>query len=337
MAPPGKKARSAPKIGKKSGVSAWATEVLRAEAEVLLRLQRSLPRGFAGVVEQLRRCRGRVAVIGIGKSGLIARKIAATFSATGTPAFFLHPSETIHGDLGMLSSQDLPLILSYSGETEEIHRLLPHLRRKVRILLAMTGNSRSRLAREASLALILPRLREACPYNLTPTTSTTAMLALGDALAIVLMRKRGVRTQELARLHPGGVLGKRLLLRVSEIMHRGEENPIVSEGSLVRQALFAMTQSRLGATNIVNSRGILVGFFTDGDLRRKLQKDPQLLHRRISRVMTIHPITLRPEQLASEAAEIIQKYRVDNIPVVDSRGRPIGILDERDLISEGLV
>ncbi|MBI4050973.1 MAG: KpsF/GutQ family sugar-phosphate isomerase [Elusimicrobia bacterium] len=314
-----------------------AKQVLRIEAEVLANMAKNLNSDFEKSIEMLSECKGRVAVIGIGKSGLVGRKVAATLSSTGTPALFLHPVECLHGDLGMLASGDVILALSYSGQTEEIKRLLPFIRKKGLKIIAITGRPHSPLAKEADLVIPLHVRREACPYNITPTASTTAMLAMGDALAISLMEKNGFKKEDFVRLHPGGMLGKMLSLKVKDIMRKGKENPIMDAGETVRKALFIMTNTRVGATSVINAQGKLIGFFTDGDLRRLLQKDPNLLNRRLSEVMTKHPICAHPEDLATKAATTLEKYNIDNLPVVDPKSmKPIGIIDERDLLAEGL-
>jgi len=278
-----------------------------------------------------------VVVLGVGKSGLIGRKIMATLASTGTPATFVHPSEGMHGDLGMITRRDVVLMLSFSGETEEVKQLLPSIRAMKVPLIAMTGRAQSRLAKAADVRLLVKVKREACPYNLTPTTSTTAMLAFGDALAMSVMQARGFKAIDFARLHPGGILGKRLLWTVNDLMHKGRENPVVRDTQSVRDALSMMTKTRLGATSIINKKGRLVGYFTDGDFRRLAPDDPRILDRAIGDVMTPDPHVIRPETSAGDAAEAIKKWRCDNLPVVDGRGRPIGLLDERDLLSEGLL
>jgi arabinose-5-phosphate isomerase len=314
-----------------------AREVLEIEAAAVKALAGRLDGRFPEAVERILACRGRVVVIGIGKSGLVGRKLAATLSSTGTPALFLHPAEGLHGDLGALTAQDLALVLSYSGETEEIRRLLAAVRGKGIPVLAMTGRPGSRLGRWADLTLPVPVAREACPYNITPTASTTAMLALGDALAMCLMQRRGFGMEDFARLHPAGTLGKLLTLRVKDLMHAGAQNPVIRQERTVQDALEVMTRTRLGATNVVDAKGRLVGFFTDGDLRRGLQRDPAILKVRLARVMTRDPLTAEPDMLAADALKLIKRFGVDNLPVQDARTRrPVGILDERDLLSEGL-
>lgn len=314
-----------------------ARDVLRLESVTVAAQRRALGADFLHAVKLISRCGGRVVVIGVGKSGLIGRKIAATLSSTGTPSTFVHPSEGMHGDLGMITRRDVVLGLSYSGETAELKQLLPSIRLMRVPLIAMTGRRHSGLASAADSVLLLSVRREACPYNLTPTTSTTAMLALGDALAMAVMQARGFKPDDFARLHPGGILGKRLLWTVRDLMHKGEQMPVVRAGQSVREALAEMTAKRLGATCVVNAGGRLTGYFTDGDFRRLAPKDPDLLSRRIEDVMTREPHVIDPDTTAGEAAELIRRRRFDNMPVVDRRRRPIGVLDERDLLAEGLL
>jgi arabinose-5-phosphate isomerase len=314
-----------------------ARRVLLIEAEAVRRQASVLGKDFAKAVDMISRIRGRLAIIGIGKSGLIGRKLAATLSSTGTSAIFMHPVESLHGDLGMLSSDDIVLALSYSGQTEEIKRVLPYIRSKGLKIIAMTGKVDSPLAAESDLVIPVPVPQEACPYNITPTASTTAMLAVGDALAIVLMEGRGFGKEDFAKLHPAGTLGKVLNLRVRDLMHKGKDNPVVSGSTKVSDAIAVMTKTKLGAASIVDAKGKLIGFFTDGDLRRLLPKDPGLLKRRIEEVMTKKPLRVEPELMAIEAARLLQKHRIDNLPVVDpASGKPVGILDERDVLAAGL-
>lgn len=317
-----------------------AQEVLRIEAQAVKDQIGQVGEAFVNAVEKLdaiNRQGGHVIVMGIGKSGLVGQKIAATLSSTGTPAIFFHPVEGLHGDLGMIRSGDGVLILSASGETEEIRKILPLLKERGLFLVGVTARKNSRLARAVDLLLYCPVKEEACPFNLTPTASTTAMLALGDALAITLMEKRGFQPSDFAKLHPGGTLGKKLTMTVGDCMRKNEQNPIVREDATVREALLEMTRTRAGATSVVNKQGKLVGFFTDGDLRRQLQKDVRILNRSIAEVMTKNPSVCRPEQTLQEALQLFKLRGFDNLPVVDKQGKVVGILDERDLLSEGLI
>jgi arabinose-5-phosphate isomerase len=243
----------------------------------------------------------------------------------------------MHGDLGMITPRDVVFALSYSGETEELKRLLPSIQAMQVPLIALTGRAHSRLARSATVSLVVSVRREACRYNLTPTTSTTAMLAVGDALAMAVMDARGFREDDFARLHPGGILGKRLLWTVKDVMHRGRENPVVREDKSVREALQVMTRTRLGATSVVDRTGRLTGYFTDGDFRRLAPQDALILQKNVRHVMTVRPHVVNAETRIGEAAELLRRYRCDNLPVVDGKGRPVGLLDERDLLAEGLL
>ena len=312
-------------------------DVIRLEADAVRAQLAHVTARYADAVRLITRCKGRVVVLGVGKSGLIGRKITATLASTGTPAVFVHPSEGMHGDLGMITPRDVVLALSYSGETEEMKRLLPSIQAMRVPLIGLTGRRRSKLARAATVPLIISIHREACRYNLTPTTSTTAMLAVGDALAMAVMDARGFQEDDFARLHPGGVLGKRLLWTVKEVMHRGRENPVVREEKPVREALAVMTRTRLGAASVVDSRGRLVGYFTDGDFRRLAPLDPMILEKKVKQVMTVHPHVVASDTRIGEAAELLRRYRCDNLPVVDAKNHPVGVLDERDLLAEGLI
>ncbi len=313
-----------------------ACQVLDIEAEAVAEQKKHLDKNFLEAIAFISACQGRIVFVGVGKSGLIARKIAATFSSTGTPALYLHPGEGIHGDIGMITAEDLVVTLSYSGETEEIKKILPAIKRMSIKMIAITANLRSQLAQKSDIVINVQIKREACPYNLAPTASTTAMLAMGDALAVALLKEKGFKAEDFARLHPGGILGKILLLTVQEIMHKGKDNPVVSEDKTVREAILEMTRTRLGATNVVNKQGKLVGFFTDGDLRRKLANEENILEKKINQVMSRKPCTISFQKLAIEALKMMQERKFDNIPVVDNQNRPIGIIDERDLLAEGL-
>lgn len=314
-----------------------AKKVLKIEARTIKNLISTIDRNFEKAVEIAASCKGRIVVMGMGKSGLIGKKIAATLASTGTPAFFLHPAEGILGDVGMMTEGDLVLALSHSGETEEIEKLLPVIRRMNLKLIAITGKPKSKLAKKSDLIINVKVKEEACPYNLVPTASTTAMLAMGDALAISLLKRKKFKKEDFARLHPGGILGKRLLLKVKDIMRKGKDNPVIHQEKTVREALLVMTKTRLGATSVVDGSGKLVGFFTDGDLRRRLQKDEKILNKKIHTVMTKNPKTITHDILAIEAAKMMQEKKFDNIPVIDGKNYPIGIVDERDLLSEGIL
>ncbi len=311
--------------------------VLQMEARALARLRQRLDGRFARAVELLQGCQGRVVVTGMGKPGFVAQKISATLASLGVPSLWLHPSEAAHGDLGRVTPQDVVLALSQSGETEEIVHLVMVLKRTGATLIALTGHGRSRLARHADVVLDTGVTTEAGPGGLVPTASTTAMLALGDALAVTLAEARGFRTEDFARLHPGGSLGKRLLMMVCDLMRTGRANPIVRQTATVRQVLLAITRARAGSATVVDARRRLVGIFTDGDLRRHLGHDPALLRRPVRAVMTRRPKSVSPDLLAVEALKLLRAHRIDEMPVVDARGRPVGLLDVQDLLKAGLV
>ncbi len=316
-----------------------ARSVMAGEAAALRSAAKGLGPGFIRAVRLFMATRGKLVVVGLGKSGIIARKIASTLSSTGTPSVYIHPVESLHGDMGLIAKEDAVLALSYSGETEEITKLLPLLSKEGLKIVSLTNNPESKLARWSDIVLTLNVRREACPYNIVPTSSTAAMLAVGDAIAVTLMKIKGFDSAGFARLHPGGNLGKLLNLRVGDIMHKGSANPVVKAGSTVRSALGVMTRTSAGATSVVDSRGRLTGFFTDGDLRRYLQSPGATLLAPIETVMTRNPVCVTPDTMAIEAAKIISAKKIDNLPVVAARGsrRPVGILDEKDLLKEGLI
>jgi arabinose-5-phosphate isomerase len=284
-----------------------------------------------------KRKKGRVAVMGIGKSGLVARKIASTLSSTGTPSFFTHPGEALHGDIGMLTKEDTILVLSLSGELEELSGLFPSIKKMKIPLISITGRENSHLAKISDYVIPIKITQQACPFNLAPTSSTTVMMVIGDAIAILLMQKKNLTKDKLALLHPGGVLGKKLTMQVKDIMRKGRNNPKISKNAFVKDALLEMTRTRLGAVSIVDKNGKLIGFFTDGDLRREIQKNPSILSNRISRVMTKKPFSITEDTPAWKAAQIISRRNFDNIPVVSNCGKVVGIIDERDLLTEGLI
>ncbi len=312
-------------------------EVIQLEAEALARLADRLDESFARACELLRDCCGRVVVTGMGKSGHIGGKIAATLASTGTPAFFVHPGEASHGDLGMITPGDVVLAISNSGETAEILTILPIIKRMGVRLVAMTGRRDSSLARQADVVLDVSVAKEACPLNLAPTASTTAALAMGDALAVALYRARGFTREDFARTHPAGQLGRRLLLYVSDIMHTGEGVPLVGEEASLREALLEMTGKGLGMTGVVDAAGRLVGILTDGDLRRLLQRGVDVYTARIAEVMTRHPRVTRPDRLAAEIVAFMQAERINGVFVVDEDGRVVGALNIHDLLRAGVM
>ena len=315
-----------------------ARAVVTEEARALRLAASGIGAGFAGAARLLLAARGKVVVLGVGKSGIIARKIASTLSSTGTPSVYIHPVESLHGDMGLIAREDVVLALSYSGETEETLKLLPLLAKEGLKIISLTNNPDSRLARCSDIVLRLNIRKEACPYNIVPTSSTAAMLAVGDALAITLMRVKGFNSSNFARLHPGGNLGKLLNLRVSDLMHKGRENPVVRSGAPLKAALAVMTATRAGAVSIADKRGRLAGYFTDGDLRRSLERGKASLSTPIDELMTRKPVCVHPDTMAIEAAKLISARKIDNIPVIDrATSRPVGIIDEKDLLKEGLI
>ncbi|MBI1894254.1 MAG: KpsF/GutQ family sugar-phosphate isomerase [Candidatus Rokubacteria bacterium] len=309
-----------------------AERVLRIEAEAVASLMDRLGEPFLGALEILKTCRGRVVVTGIGKSGLVGRKIAATLASTGTLALFLHPAEGAHGDLGMVARGDVLLVLSNSGETDEILGILPAIKRLGVPLLVMTGNTQSTLARHGDVVLDVSVKEEACPMNLTPTASTTATLAMGDALAVALLELRGLCEEDFALLHPGGILGRRLLLRVEDLMHIADAVPVVPETAEMQQVILEMTGKRFGATSVVDGKGALTGIITDGDLRRHLQKDGRLFEKRARDVMTPRPKTISGDELATKALELMEHHAITSLLIVDATGRPTGIVHLHDLL-----
>lgn len=283
------------------------------------------------VIVRAVRQRGKVVVTGIGKSGNVGRKIAATLTSTGATSVVLDSVDALHGDLGIVGDGDVILALSYSGESEELLNLLPHLKRLSVAIIAVTGAPKSTLARHSDVVLSVKVPCEACPFNLAPTASTTAMLALGDALAMAVLEARGFKQQDFARHHPSGAIGRALLLKVRDIMRTGERNPIASQTLTVREALLTMTRARSGSVSVIDGRGKLVGVFTDGDFRRRMADGDQLLDQRLREVMTPKPICVREDGLAAEALKIFNERNIDDLIVVDKKGRPIGLVDLQDL------
>ncbi|XTP68056.1 arabinose-5-phosphate isomerase [Parelusimicrobium proximum] len=313
-------------------IIAIAKDVFKSEIQALNLSVKNLDANFLKAVHLIAKTKGRVAIIGIGKSGIIGRKIAATMSSTGTQAFFVHPSEALHGDLGMIGSDDIIFALSFSGQTEEIGKILPALKKRKLTIISMTGNANSNLAKASDVHVKVTVTKEACPYNLAPTSSTTAMLAMGDAMALCLMEMKGFGQKDFAVFHPGGSLGKLLTNSVKDIMKSGKWNPVIINTASVKDSLLIMTKTKAGAVSIIDKSGKLLGFFTDGDLRRALQKDETVLNKKITDVMTKNPTALKDTMPAVEAAKIIHEKKIDNAPVVDAKGKVVGILDENELV-----
>ncbi|MDD5618086.1 MAG: KpsF/GutQ family sugar-phosphate isomerase [Candidatus Omnitrophica bacterium] len=314
-----------------------AKKVLKIESEAIKDLAKRLDKNFDRAIQILNRSKGRVVLTGMGKAGLIAQKISATMSSTGTPSLFLHSAEAIHGDLGRVTKDDVVIALSNSGETEELRKLLPLIKKIGVKLISLTGNKKSTLAKYSDVVFDVSVKKEACPLGLAPTSSTTAMLAMGDALCVCLLKEKKFKEEDFAFYHPGGALGKRLLLKVEDIMRKGFSSPIVKEDRKVKQVLYDITKARAGAASIVDKKGKLLGIFTDGDLRRHLESHRDILDLKIKDVMTKNPITVKKEHLAAEALRILQEKKIDEVPVVDKNHKPCGMLDVQDLLKAGLV
>ncbi len=316
-----------------------AKRVLQIEAQALSDLAERIDGDFSRAVEMLLACKGRVVITGMGKSGLICQKIASTMASTGTPAFFLHPAEGIHGDLGMLMKGDVVIAVSNSGETDEIVRILPVIKRMGLPLVAMSGNPRSALHRAGDVFLDISIREEACPLGLAPTASTTATLAMGDALAVALLVRRGFKEEDFALFHPGGSLGRKLLLKVEELMHCGSEMPMCHESTPLKEALFEITSKKLGITGVLNDAGQLVGVFSDGDLRRSMAQGFEVLDRPIKEAMARNPKRILISALAAEAVQIMESHTITSLFVFDSEeGRvPVGIIHLHDLLKAGVV
>ncbi len=308
-----------------------ARKVVAIEAEAVSALASRIDQSFLAAVELLLSCHGRVVVTGMGKSGHIARKIASTMASTGTPAFFVHPAEASHGDLGMITREDVVVALSYSGESDELLTIIPLIKRQGAKLIAITGNAASQLAKEADVCLDGRVAQEACPLNLAPTASTTAALALGDALAIALLDARGFGADDFARSHPGGSLGRRLLTHVSDVMRSGHDVPRVAEDVALVDALREMTRGRIGMTAVVDRAGQVVGIFTDGDLRRALERSSDLRAVALVDVMTRNPRTIQANKLAVEAVEMMERHKINQLLVVGDSGELAGALNMHDL------
>lgn len=314
-----------------------ALGVIETEASAISALAERIDEAFMSACEAMLNCEGRVVVIGVGKSGHVGNKIAATLASTGTPAFFVHPSEASHGDLGMIREQDVVLALSNSGETDEVNTILPPLKRIGVTLIALTGNPQSTLAKHADIHIDVSVEKEACPLGLAPTSSTTAALVMGDALAVSLLESRGFTREDFARSHPAGQLGKRLLLHIHDVMHSGEDIPMVSRSATVSETIVEMTRKRLGMTAVVDNDGRVAGVFTDGDLRRAMDAGVDLNRAGIEEVMTPGGKTIESDALAIEAVRKMQNHRIQALIVVDENGVIVGALNFQDLLSAGVV
>jgi arabinose-5-phosphate isomerase len=312
--------------------------VIEIEAQMINSLKRRIDHNFAKACQYLLNCRGRIAVIGVGKSGHIGKKIAATFASTGSPAFFVHPSEAKHGDMGMITNNDVLLVLSNSGESEEIVSILPFIKRLGIPLISLTGKIHSTLAKCAHINLDVSVEKEACPLGLAPTSSTTAALVMGDALAMTMLQIRGFTEKDFALSHPGGSLGRRLLLSVDEIMHKESQVPIIHFQSSLKEALVEMTQKKLGLTTIVDDTHGLVGIFTDGDVRRTLDNKHVDIHQtRIHEIMSRNPKTIYKDVLAAEALKMMEMFKITSLIIINGSSHPIGVIHIHDILRAGVV
>ncbi len=311
--------------------------VLAIEARAITALVDRLDERFTKAIELLHRCAGKVVVSGMGKSGLIGQKIAATLASTGTPAFFVHPADGVHGDLGMLARQDALLAISNSGETEEVLKLLPFMKRLSIPIIALTGRMQSTLAKNSDVVLDVSVAEEACPLGLAPTSSTTATLAMGDALAVALLQKRGFKEEDFAQFHPGGTLGRRLLWKVRDLMHQGDAIPRVKATASAREAILEMTSKKLGMTTVVTAAGQLAGVITDGDLRRFLEKGSNIAKAKATDLGSKSPRTIQADALAAKALQTMEQFSITTLVVVDERKRLAGVIHLHDLLKSGVV
>ncbi|MDT7879621.1 MAG: KpsF/GutQ family sugar-phosphate isomerase [Candidatus Hydrothermia bacterium] len=313
-----------------------AKRTIDIELETLFDLKESLDHSFIKAIEILYNCKGKVIFTGIGKSGHIARKISSTFSSTGTPSIFLHPAEAIHGDLGIIDKEDVLVIISNSGETEEIINIIPYLKFLNVPIICITGNINSTLAQKSDVVIDIKIKREACPFNLAPTSSTTAILVLGDALAITLMELKGFTKEQFAKLHPGGLIGKRLK-KVMDIMHSGEKVPIVYEDMTMKEAIIEITSKGFGATAVLDRNQNLIGIITDGDLRRYIEKGNDLNNGSVKSAMTKNPKTIKYNETVADALNLMEKYKITVLLVLDENNKLIGILHLHDILREGIL
>lgn len=318
-------------------ILSWAKEVIKLEAVEVEKLANRLDDSFVKAIEIMNACKGKVVASGMGKAGIIANKFSATISSTGTPSLSLHPAEAVHGDLGRVTDDDVVIMLSFSGETDEVKVLIPFLKKIGAKLIAMTGNPNSFLAKNSDVSLDVHVDKEACALNLAPTTSTTVMLAMCDALAVALMRLKGFEAKDFAMFHPRGSLGRKLLLKVEDCMRKDQNNAIVTADLPVSEVLFKITEARSGAAVVVDATKKVLGIFTDGDLRRHLEKDNDIVNKKVGDVMTANPTVVNQDILASEAMRILEDKRIDEVPVVNQDGEVAGMLDVQDLLKAGVV
>lgn len=322
-------------MANKSTLLVEAKKVFDIEIEALNAVKESLNGDFSKIIDSIKECNGRIILTGMGKPGHIARKISATMASLGTSSFFLHPAEALHGDLGMIQSDDIVIAISYSGESEEVTRLIPNIKLIGATLICITGNKESTLAQNSDISYVFPKFREACYMNLAPTSSTTAALVFGDALAVCLSKEYGFDEKHYAVYHPAGSLGKKLLLRVDDLMHREEKNSVVLSGTFIKDAIVEMSNKSLGIINIVNKEYDLIGIFTDGDLRRTFSKNIDIYNRQIDEIMTTDPIFVGANLLAVEALNILKTKNITVLPVVEN-GKLIGTIRMIDIIKAGI-
>lgn len=322
-------------------IKQYAVETLEIEADAVKNLINYVDDEFVATIEAILACKGRVIVTGMGKSGHVGRKIAASFASTGTPSFFMHPAEAFHGDLGMVTANDIVLAISNSGESNEVVNILPIIKRIGAKIVAMCGRRDSTLGKNADFFVSIKVEREACPLGLAPTASTTATLAMGDAMTIALLSSRNFTAQDFAVFHPGGALGRRLLLKVENVMHCDEDNPIIDQHKTAKEALFLMTAKGLGATSVVDENGKFIGLVTDGDIRRQLAKGVEFLNEPVKDLMTKNPVVITKDKMAAEALSIMEKHQpkpITVLPVIDlAKNEPIGIVHLTDLLRQGVV
>ncbi len=312
-------------------------EVIKKEAEAIAEMATRLDNNFTEAVKLILECKGRVIVTGIGKSGLVGKKVAATLSSTGIAAFFLHPTEGVHGDLGLVRSEDIMIVISKSGATDELYQILPTIKRLAVKIILLTGQLESPLTAKCDIVLDCSVKSEACPNNLVPTSSSTAALVMGDALAIALLKERNFSAEDYAYLHPGGLLGRRLLMHVEDLMHTNSEIPIVKPETVIRDTMLEISGKRLGTALVVDDNDILVGIFTDGDLRRLAQKDENFFIRTTGEVMAKNPKTIHPDAILDEALATMEKFSITAIPVVNDKNQPVGIIHLHDILKSKLV
>ena len=324
-------------VDKGSAIEA-AKRVLKIEGDSLYALMDKIGDSFEKAVDLIIQCKGKVVVTGIGKSGLICKKIASTLTSTGTPALFLHPTEGIHGDLGVLVKNDIVVAVSNSGETDELSKIIPLVKRMGIKLISVTGNTSSTLARAGDVVLDIGVKEEACPLGLAPTASTTSALAMGDALAVALLEKRGFTKEDFAFVHPGGAIGRKLILLVQELMHDGDRIPLVQKDTLMKEAIFEITSKGLGVTGVVDGSGKLVGIITDGDLRRALDTDDNLIKKSVKDVMSAQPKTIEEKALAAKALQIMESFSITSLFVHNGveKMKPVGIVHIHDLLKAGV-